>query len=161
MTAPSLADGVSEGWPQSHASDTGWLCIPSVHAPSDAHQDGQRAERVDVRRREAIAWPGAICIRIDRRVVVAVLNNLGISMETPTTDIGNRLPSVPVFRPASCNGKAHISHNLHHRRRHSAASLACTPSFRLMLHSLRRPPLKRAWCATVAGGQTPASPTRR
>jgi hypothetical protein len=44
---------------QSHASEYGWLCIPSALAPSDAHQDGQCAERVDVRRREANAWPGA------------------------------------------------------------------------------------------------------
>jgi hypothetical protein len=74
----------------SHASGYGWLCIPSTHAPSDAHQDGQRAERVELRRREAIAWPGAICIRTESRVVVAVLNN-GFH-GAPTTDFGS--PSV-------------------------------------------------------------------
>lgn len=74
-----------------------------------------------LRRREAIAWPGATRIRTGSRVVVAVLNNISM----PTTD-ELWLVSVAAGRKSLLHFR--ISHRLHHRRHHSAASLACTPS---------------------------------
>lgn len=156
-SAPSRAEAVSKEWPpcpcRSAATrsrtlrEYGWLCIPPVHTPSDAHQHSVRAASYPFAPAGGYclgAWPGATCIGTRSRVVVAVLNNHFHG--NPNLDTSAH-PSVPESGRHLATGRApHQPHSAS-----STASQRCQPClFPILLFDVAQSQtasLRRAQCA--------------
>ena len=116
MTAPSLAEGVSEEWPPCPCRTAATLSRTLVNTVGCAFLQSTRQvthTRTEGAQKESTCDGGKLLLGLGQHAFEPKAVSLWpcstiISMETPTTDT-SALASVPVFGQASCNGPGSTS----------------------------------------------------